>query len=118
VWEVSPFDTAVPRLPIWLATLLNPPPPPVRAYVPDANGGDLEPLTRFVASSAKGERNMRLHWAACRAAEMAARHQVSAQSAGSRLVTAAAAAGYLGAEVARTIDSAFKKSGLRFEARS
>ena len=57
---------------------------------------------------------MRLHWAACRAGEMAARGQVSAQSAGRRLVAAAAAAGYVGAEVARTIDSGFKESGLSF----
>jgi hypothetical protein len=46
---------------------------------------------------------------------MAARGQVSAQSAGHRLVAAAAAAGYVGAEVIRTIDSGFKASGLRFE---
>jgi hypothetical protein len=117
VWEVSPFDTPVPRMPIWLTAMLCPPPRPARAYVPDANGGDIEPLARFVASSAKGQRNMRLHWAACRAGEMAAKHQVCAQSAGHRLVAAAAACGYVGPEVSRTIDSAFKHSGMRFDLR-
>jgi hypothetical protein len=57
----------------------------------------------------------RLHWAASRAGEMSARRQVSAQSAGHRLVAAAAACGYVGPEVARTINSAFARSGLRFE---
>lgn len=115
VWEVSPFDVAVPRMPIWMATILNPPPLPTPAFAPDVNGGDVEPLARFVASSTKGERNNRLHWAACRVGQMAARGQVAADSAGRRLVAAAAAAGYVGAEVARTIDSAFKQSGVRFE---
>ena len=118
VWEVSPFDVAVPRMPIWMTAILCPPPRPTPAYVPDITGGDVEPLARFVASSTQGSRNDRLHWAACRAGEMAARGQVSAQSAGRRLVNAAAAAGYVGAEVARTIDSGFKESGLRFEGRA
>jgi Bifunctional DNA primase/polymerase, N-terminal len=117
-WEVSPFEVPVARLPIWVTAKLCPPPRPKQAYVPDVNGGDIEPLAKFVASSSKGERNNRLHWAACRAGEMAARHQVSAQSAGNRLVAAAAAAGYFGSEVARTIDSGFQDSGLRYEGRS
>lgn len=82
--------------------------------MPDTASGDIEPLARFVASSNNGQRNVRLHWAACRAGEMAARGLVSAQSAGHRLVAAAAAAGYVGAEVARSIDSGFQESGLRF----
>ncbi len=114
VWEVSPFDVPPPRMPIWMATILCPPPRPTPAFAPDVNGGDIEPLARFVAASTKGERNNRLHWAACRAGEMAARGQVSAQSAGSRLVAAAAAAGYIGAEVVRTIDSGFRQSGQTF----
>jgi hypothetical protein len=101
-------------MPIWMATMLNPPPRPMPAYAPDARGGDVEPLARFVASATKGERNNRLYWAACRAAEMAARGLVSAHSAGRRLLAAAAAAGYVGPEVARTINSAFEESGLSF----
>jgi Bifunctional DNA primase/polymerase, N-terminal len=117
-WEVSPFDVPAPRMPIWMTTMLRPAPRPKSAVTPNVNGGDIEPLARFVASSTKGERNSRLHWAACRAGEMAARRQVSAQSAGNRLVAAAAAAGYFGSEVANTIDSGFQDSGLRYEGRS
>lgn len=95
-----------------------PAPRPKSAFTPDVNRGDIEPLARFVAASTKGERNSRLHWAACRAGEMAARCQVSAQSAGNRLVAAAAAAGYFGSEVVNTIDSGFQDSGLRYEGRS
>jgi hypothetical protein len=113
-WEVSPFDVEPPQLPMWMATILNPPPRPPPAYEPDLRGGNVEPLARFVASATKGERNNRLHWAACRAGEMAASGKVSAHSAGHRLLAAAAAAGYVGAEVSRTIDSAFKESGLSF----
>jgi hypothetical protein len=114
VWEVSPFDVPPPRMPIWMAQLLNPPPRPAPAFTPDVTGGDVEALARFVASSNQGERNNRVYWAAARAGEMAARGQVSAQSAGRRLLAAAAAAGYVGPEVSRTIDSGFAKSGLSF----
>lgn len=117
VWELSRFDVPVPRMPIWMSTLLCPPPRPKPNFTLEVNGGGLDAFARFVATSSKGERNNRLHWAASRAAEMAARHQVSAQSAGYRLVTAAAACGYIGPEVSRTIDSAFKQSGPRFEFR-
>jgi hypothetical protein len=77
-------------------------------------GSGVEPLARFVASATKGERNTRLHWAACRAGEMAASGKVSAHSAGRRLLAAAAAAGYVGTEVVRTINSGFQESGLIF----
>jgi hypothetical protein len=115
VWEVSPFDVAVPRMPLWMAQMLCPPPRPRPALTPEVKDGDLGHLLRFVAASSKGERNARLHWAASRAGEMAARRQISAQSAGHRLVIAAAVSGYVGPEVSRTIDSAFRHSGLRFE---
>jgi hypothetical protein len=102
-------------MPMWMAAMLNPPPRPSLAFAPDVTGGDVEALARFVASSTKGERNNRVYWAAARAGEMAARGQVSADSAGRRLLAAAAAAGYVGPEVVRTIDSGFRASGLRFE---
>jgi hypothetical protein len=103
------------RMPVWMAMMLNPPARPAPAFTPDVTGGDIEPLVRFVASSTQGQRNNRLHWAACRAGEMAARGQVSAQSAGRRLLAAAAGAGYAGAEVTRTINSGFEESGLSFK---
>ena len=37
-WEVSPFDVAVPRMPIWLTTMLCPPPRPAPAFTPDVTG--------------------------------------------------------------------------------
>lgn len=114
-WLVPPMTANFPRLPDWAAKMLMPKPPrPVPPFAPDVTSGDVEPLARFVASSTEGQRNNRLHWAACRAGEMAARGRVSAQSAGRRLVAAAAAAGYTGGEVVRTIDSGFHESGLSF----
>src|SRR5262249_44527934 len=81
VGEVCPFDVVVPRMPLWMTQMLCPPPRPSPTFTPDGKGGDLESLLQFVAASSKGQRNNRLHWAASRAGEMAARHQVSAQSA-------------------------------------
>ena len=80
----------------------------------EVHSGGIEALAQFVSASPKGQRNTRLHWAAARAAEIAARNRITAESAGRRLVLAAAAGGYHGQEVARTIDSAFRRRGLRF----
>lgn len=55
--------------PRWVATILN---PPVRRYGPRPDSGGIEGLVRFVADSIEGERNQRLFWAACRAAEKGA----------------------------------------------
>jgi hypothetical protein len=96
VWEVSPFDVAAPRMPIWLTTMLCPPPRPKPAFSSDTRGGDIEPLARFVAASSRGERNNRLHWAACRARELVAQHLISEASAVRRLIEAAASAGLQG----------------------
>jgi hypothetical protein len=68
--EVSPFDVAVPRMPVWMTTMLLPPPRPAPPFAPDTSGGNIETLARFVALSSKGERNDRLYWAARRAREM------------------------------------------------
>jgi hypothetical protein len=106
-WEVSPFDMPAPRMPIWLQTMLLPPPPPATAIAKNARGGDIEPLVRFVASSSKGERNKRLYWAACRARELVERRAFSGTLAIRRLTEAAAVAGLMGYEVIGTI-----KSGL------
>jgi hypothetical protein len=95
-WEVSPFDVPVPRMPLWLTSILRPPPAPRQPFVRDADAGDLEPLARFVASSSEGERNNRLYWAACRARELVERCAISEATAISRLSQAAAAAGLHG----------------------
>lgn len=103
-WLVPPMTPNFPRLPDWAVKLLAPPPPPTPTFVPDAKGGDIEPLARFVAVSPVGQRNDRLYWAACRARES----RVSEAVAVHRLITAAEACGLKGPEVLRTI-----KSGLQ-----
>jgi hypothetical protein len=107
-WEVSPFDVPVPRMPVWMTTLLAPVPRPEPRFESDGNGGDIEGLARFVARSPVGERNNRLHWAACRAGELVARRKVSAGSSIRRLAQAAGACGLKGPEVLRTIHSGLK----------
>ena len=76
---------------------------------------DVESLASWVSRASVLERSNRLHWAACRVGEMALRHKVSESAAGKRLVAAAMVAGLTSFEAARTVDSGFKKSGLRYE---
>jgi hypothetical protein len=104
VWEVSPFDVDVPRMPIWLTAILNPPPRPVPRFRSDTRGGDIEHLARFVANSPSGARNNRLYWAACRARDLG----IPSEPAEYRLSQAAAAVGLKGPEVTRTIRSGLK----------
>ena len=111
-WAVSPFEVPVARLPIWVSAMLCPPPRPAPRYAPV--GGDAAALARFVAASPEGERNRRLHWAACRVGEMAAARKCNSQSAGQQLLAAAVATRLARDAAARTIDSGFKKSGLKF----
>jgi len=111
MWEASPFDVPLPRMPLWLTTMLVPPPATKQAFVRDANADDLEPLAHFVASSVKGERNDRLFWAACRARELVGRRVISEATAIRRLTQAAAAAGLHGPDgpgALRTIMSGLK----------
>ena len=107
-WEVSPFDVAVPRMPVWLTAMLCPPPRPAPAFTPDVRGGDIEHLARFVASSSQGQRNNCLFWAACRTRELVAQHIVSEASAVRRLSEAAVAGGLPASEALRTIMSGLK----------
>jgi hypothetical protein len=113
VWEVSPFNVAVPRMPIWLTAMLSPSPTPRPPFNADARGGDIEPLARFVAGSPQGERNNRLYWAACRTRELVAKHIVSEASAMRRLSEVAAAVGLPAPEALRTILSAFHQCVLK-----
>jgi Bifunctional DNA primase/polymerase, N-terminal len=114
MWEVSPFDVPVPRMPLWLTTMLCPPPRPRPSFRPDARGGDIEHLARFVAGAPQGERNNRLYWASCRTRELVAKHMISEASAVRRLSEAAAAAGLTGADspkALRTIMSGLRGAG-------
>lgn len=117
-WEVSPFDVAVPRLPIWLMTMLAPcaPPPRRRPYEGSSGGsGEIDRLAKWVARGAEGERNNRLYWAACRVGEMAKEYKVSPRAAGQTLVSAAVQAGLESGNAVQTVNSGFKKSGLEFK---
>lgn len=62
-------------------------------------------LIRFVAASREGERNQRLFWAACRAAEL------GDATLRRRLVEAARQAGLSEFEAQQTIASAFRTAG-------
>jgi len=69
------------------------------------DGGGGAALERFVAQSREGERNQRLFWAACRAAETGDRQL------GCRLIAAARACGLGEIEAHRTVESAFNTVG-------
>jgi hypothetical protein len=68
IWEKSPFDIDVPRMPHWMKAILFPTPRP-RAEFRSTAAQDVRPLTDFVAKAADGNRNSALYWAARRAAE-------------------------------------------------
>jgi hypothetical protein len=117
-WDVSPFDVAVPRLPIWLTTMLAPSAPPSRHRPHKFTFGgssEVDRLAKWVAQGSEGERNNRLHWAACRVGEMAKEHKVSPAAAGQSLVSAAVQAGLENGNAAQTVNSGFKKSGLEYK---
>lgn len=93
-------------LPVWLGRLASPAQPQASATapVPTRLGG----LLRAVESAAEGARNSTLHWAACRAGEMAAVGELDAASAATVFLAAAASVGLPDWEARRTI-----ASGLR-----
>jgi hypothetical protein len=112
-YEVADDQAAVP-LPGWIADLLD---PPRRADAPtpraEARPGDrvaarLDGLIATVLDAVPGERNNVLHWAACRAAEMVAAGQLTADQVHDSLGRAAACAGLDDGEAWRTIASALR----------
>lgn len=118
-WEISPFEVAVPRLPIWVSTQLtrrevgsspssfSPP-----AYS-GAGGDPVAPLIQFVQRAGLGTRNDRLYWSACRAGELIRSHKVGESATVNRLFQAALACGLDGKESIKTINSALKMTGVR-----
>lgn len=110
-WIKHPRDVPVPRLPIWVASLLAPPPAPAKQIIgplPDTPK-NIRSLVEFVAKSHTGDRNNRLYWGACRAADAVKAHYVSEGSAVEQLLSAAVSVGLPQKEALATIISAFKR---------
>ncbi len=100
---LTPPPKAAPEPPEWRSD--NEPRPPV--HVEAALAG----LIRNVATAGQGERNARLHWSACRAAEMSARGEISRRNAEAVLIEAASRCGLDQREAAATIASAYRAGG-------
>ena len=109
-------DTGPAVLPGWLRRLLMGQPGAGRAdrqgaRVTEQRGaaaGRLRGILRTVSTAPEGQRNVALHWASCRAADMVAAAESDAVTVTEALVTAAIAAGLPEPEARRTV-----ASGLR-----
>lgn len=110
-YEVLHDDEPAP-LPAWIGRLLEPRAEKtngVRQFTPSGQPGKrLDGLLRTVAAAKPGKRNVTLHWAGCRVAEMVTAGQVDERDAARQLLDAAAAAGLAEPESKRTITSAMK----------
>ena len=113
------MDWPVAEMPVWLIKANERPPEPapmplVRRQAPrDATTAGVKrllSLIEFVATAPEGERNGRLFWAACRAADAVANDEMPANEAAAALEQAAYAAGLRGPEVRWTIMSGFRST--------
>jgi hypothetical protein len=113
----TPADSSAPILPVpdWLAEALCPalPPEPVhRARRPASTFGALRGLIRVVLDATpERDRNTRLYWSACRAAELVSAGRVDEATATGLLVDAATRTGLPEAEARRTIASGLRTGG-------
>lgn len=109
-WIVRP-DGHIPRLPIWVSTLLKPREP--KPYNPPKTleeGRDrLQGLADFAARAPQGQRNSSAFWAACCAAELVALGKVSPAAAEERMRIAGRMAGLSSEEIERTVASAMRR---------
>lgn len=87
--------------------LPRPPRPPARAYVRGGRAA-LRGLVRHVLTAAEGQRNSRLYWAGCRAAEHVAGGRLPEAPARRALELAAERTGLDDREIDATISSAWK----------
>jgi hypothetical protein len=104
-WEISPFETSVPKMPVWMKAMLCPAPRPLPEFR-SSGPQDIRSLIDFVASASDGNRNNSLYWAACRIVEIG-NLTPSAQAA---LLHAAVAAGLERQKALATINSAARKN--------
>jgi hypothetical protein len=109
-------DQPAALLPGWIAELLGEPPAasrhrPVVIRGDGISYGRLRGLVELVLNSQPHDRNNPLFWAACRAGEMVAAHQIEAATAEQVLVQAAVAAGLRGGEreARRTVASGLSR---------
>lgn len=114
-WFAAGFEaldhSAPAAWPSWLANEIWPPQPAAPAPVarwPRGNAGRaIAGILRVVETAAEGERNARLHWAACRLAERA----VPEAEALAALLPAALRVGLPAVEARRTVASGLRSAG-------
>jgi hypothetical protein len=113
----TPAEASTPpaAAPGWLIAALRSAPP--GRSRPGADGGGtpqarLRGAVGFVLAAVPGERNNRLHWAACRAAEMIAARQLDQAAAIDALTQAGEAVGLGPGEVSATIASALRNAAM------
>jgi hypothetical protein len=108
----SPADSSAPILPMpaWLTEALRPPlPEPRRARRPASTFAALKGLVRVVLEATpERDRNTRLYWSSCRAAELVAAGSVDEATATGVLLDAATRTGLPEAEARRTIASGMR----------
>lgn len=105
-WLNSPLGENFPKLPQWAVKKLKPAPAPVKKCNPKNAPKDIEPLVRFVANAAEGQRNNILFWAACKAGESGILNGTALQS----LTIAGESIGLDRQEVLKTLASAKQKT--------
>lgn len=71
-WEISPFDVSPPKMPVWMKSLLSPPPSPPRTFNRPVTRQNLRPLVDAVLRAPQGEKNNILYWACRRAVDAGA----------------------------------------------
>jgi hypothetical protein len=108
----TPADTSMPIRPVpgWLAEVLRPAPKPVRRPAGQVSTfGVLRGLVRVILEATpERDRNTRLFWSSCRAAELVSAGRIDESTATDLLAAAAARTGLPEAEARRTIASALR----------
>lgn len=110
---LTPFTGELAPLPQhWAEELRERPLPPAPTVARGSLYGRMHGLVQHVLGGAEGDRNGRLYWAACRAAEMVSAGEVDRSTAERVLIEAALESGLRGgeAEARRTVLSAMRQT--------